>query len=308
MSDKTTKLSTLVNELNTLFRVRELDKDPAMSQFVPMVYKDHPEELRRLYEPEFRRRFNGLMIKGDKEAHTVFTASFPHDEILETFFSKSHTGDLLFLHHPIPLESGDPRGSLGRGFQRNNSDLLEKIKQKKLSIYACHSPLDYNEQISTNRSIAAALRAMINGEFLPFGNGYAGLIATIKPISTGRLIRKLKKIFRIPYVDFAGKSLMSITVVGIVAGGGDEMSYSQMAQEQGAEAYITGEIFSRYDSEWGRENTAKLTDYANNTLISLIGVSHAASEFLVMRTQMSDWFKKHFDLRVVPIAQKKWWY
>ena len=308
MVDRTTMLSDLVNKLNTLFKVKELEKDPAMSQFVPMVYKDYPEELKNLYEPEFLKRFNGLMVKGGEKIHTVFTASFPHDEILDKFFVQSETGDLLFLHHPIPLECGDPKGVLGRGFIRNNPILLQKIKQKKLSIYSCHAPLDYNEYISTNRAIAEALQATIMSEFLPFGNGYAGLIAKIKPSSTRGLISELKKIFSIPYVDFAGKSMKRITMVGIVAGGGDEMSYSQMSLDKGAQAYITGEIFSHYDSDWGRENTSKLKEYAKITDISLIGVSHAASEFLVMRTQIPQWFKEYFELSVIPIAQQKWWY
>ncbi|MCZ2336955.1 MAG: Nif3-like dinuclear metal center hexameric protein, partial [Chitinophagales bacterium] len=133
------------------------------------------------------------------------------------------------------------------------------------------------------------------------------LIATIATISTDSLIIKLKHIFDIPYVDFAGKKVNRITKIGIVAGGGDEIEYSQIAKEKGAQAYITGEIFSRYDSDWGKENTEKIKKYAKTIDISLIGVSHAASEFLVMKTQMPKFFKKNFDLPVIPLAQKKWW-
>lgn len=300
------KSSELADALDTFFKVKELKKDPAMSRFVPMVYKQN-HEWKKIFEPDFLKRFNGLIVRGADKIRTVFTASFPHDGILQEFISQSEKGDFLFLHHPIPLESGDPKGNLGRGFLPINSRLLQKIIKKKLSIYSCHAPLDYNKKISPNRAIAEALQVIIEGEFLPYGNGYAGLIATISPISTMDLITKLKKIFGIPYVDFAGKNLEKITKIGIVAGGGDKIEYSQMARKKGAQAYITGEIFSHYNSNWGKQNTAKLQEYANTVDISMIGVSHAVSEFLVMKTQIPEWFKENFGLPVIPLAQNKWW-
>lgn len=306
MKIKVPTLPQVVDTLNSFFKVKELEKDPAMSRFVPMVYKQN-HEWKKIFEPDFQKRFNGLMMRGADKIQTVFTASFPHDEILQKFISQSEAGDLLFLHHPIPLESGDPKGNLGRGFLPINSVLLQKIIKKKLSIYSCHAPLDYNKKISTNRAIAEALHSTTESEFLPYGNDYAGLITTINPISTIDLITKLKKIFGIPYVDFAGKKLERITKVGIVAGGGDEVEYSQTSRERGAPAYITGEIFSHYDSDWGKQNTAKLQEYAKTVDISMIGVSHAASEFLVMKTQIPEWFKKNFRLSVIPLAQNKWW-
>lgn len=300
-------LSQTVNALDNFFKVKQLDKDPAMSHFIPMVYKqDH--EWKKMFEPDFLKRFNGLMVKGADEIQTVFTASFPHDEILKKFIVQSSEGDLMFLHHSIPLECGDPKGNLGRGFLPINSILLKKIVRKRLSIYSCHAPLDYNKRVSTSRAIAQALQASIESEFLPYGNGHVGLIATISPISTLDLITKLKKIFGIPYVDFAGKNLERITKIGIVAGGGDEVEYSQMIRERGGQAYITGEIFSHYDSDWGKQNTAKLQNYAKTVDISMIGVSHSASEFLVMKTQIPKWFKDNFRLPVIPLYQNKWWY
>lgn len=299
-------LSQVTSALDLLFKIKELEKDPAMSHFVPIVYEQNLD-WKKLFEADFQKRFNGLMIRGTNKIQTVFTASFPHDEILQKFISLSEEGDLLFLHHPIPLESGDPKGKLGRGFLPINSMLLKKLIKKKLSIYSCHAPLDYNEKISTNRAIAEAIKGKIDSEFLPFGNGYAGLIVNVDPISTMDLITNLKKIFGISYVDFAGKKLDKIIKIGIVAGGGDEVEYLQISQEKGAQAYITGEIFSHYDNNWGKQNTAKLQNYAKKIDISMIGVSHAASEFLVMKTQIPEWFKKNFGLPVVPLTQNKWW-
>lgn len=303
---KKVTISSVTDILDSFFKVKKLEKDPAMSRFVPMVYKQS-KLWKKLFEPEFLKRFNGLMIRGANEVTTIFTASFPHDEILQKFISQSQVGDLLFLHHPIPLECGDPRGNLGRGFLPIDSALLRKIIEKKLSIYSCHAPLDYNKKISTNRAIAEALKTKIESEFLPYGNGFAGLVALISPISTDNLMIKLKHIFDIPYVDFAGKKVDRIIKIGIVAGGGDEIEYSQTAKQRGAQAYLTGEIFSRYDSSWGKQNTEKIKKYAKTVDISLIGVSHSASEFLVMKTQLPRFLKENFGLPIIPLAPREWW-
>lgn len=303
---KQIELSKIVKEFDSFFKVKDLKKDPAMSFFMPLVYKGRESDLKHVRK-EFLKQYNGLMIEGNKTVKTIFTASFPHDEILSKFISKSSRGDLLFLHHPIPLESGDPKGKLGRGFLRNNPKLIQKIVNKKLSIYVCHAPLDYHDKISTSRAISEALGGKVKKTFLPYGNGNAGLIVEIEPISTKDLVKKLKKIFKVSYVDFAGSTLDSITKVGIVAGGGDEIEYSQVAKKLDAQAYITGEIFSHYKSEWGKKNTKKIKKYVKTVDIGLIGVSHAASEALIMRTQLSEWIEETLGIPVVFLAQDKWW-
>lgn len=53
-----------------------------------------------------------------------------------------------------------------------------------------------------------------------------------------------------------------------------------------------------------------LTDskaFAATTSMSLIGVSHAASEFLVMKTQMVDWFTQNCDVKAMTIPYSHWW-
>jgi hypothetical protein len=43
-----------------------------------------------------------------------------------------------------------------------------------------------------------------------------------------------------------------------------------------------------------------------NANMLLVGVSHAASEYLVMKTQMKDYFENK-GLPTTPIPQKDWW-
>ncbi len=300
------KLSKIVQTFDSFFEVKKLKTDPSMSVIFTKVYKDD-FLIKKMLQADFIKRFNGLMIKGGVSVSKIFTASFPQDEILEEFITTSSEGDLLLTHHPIPMESGNPRAELGRGFIPLNVNLMNEIVNKKLSIYSCHAPLDYNTKISTSRAIAKALNAKIIDEFLRYGNGNAGLIAEIPPISHMEMISKLKKIFGIPYVDFAGKAVEIINKISIVAGGGDEVEYVRISQKKGVQAYLSGEIFSNHKSDWAKENNQKLKKYYKSINISLFGVSHASSEFLVMKTLMPKFIDKMFGISAEPIPQKEWW-
>src|SRR5215813_13955236 len=106
-------LSSIVSELDAFFAIAESDPDPAFSRFLPSAHEGSPQTWQSWTEPSFARHFNGLMLRGDATVRTVFLAAFPSAVVLEQFLTRSAAGDLLFVHHPIDLESGDPKGAWG---------------------------------------------------------------------------------------------------------------------------------------------------------------------------------------------------
>jgi hypothetical protein len=50
-----------------------------------------------------------------------------------------------------------------------------------------------------------------------------------------------------------------------------------------------------------------MVDYASKTSMSLLGVSHSASEYLVKKTLLKDWFEQNFNIKTVLLPQEKWW-
>lgn len=303
----TEKLSTLFEKLDGFFRVRELDRDPSMSSFVPMVYDSIGVDWKTLFEPDFVQRFNGLMMKGADTVKTVFCSVFPTNEVLERFIDESEVGDMLFLHHPIDIECGDPRGQPGRGFLPIDAELLGRISRKKLSLYSCHAPLDAHRKIGTGVAIIEALDGKIEDNFYPYGNGFAGIIASIRQTTTERLIEALKSIFGVPYVDVAGKVRSDISRVAVVPGAGYRVTYLQECESKGVQAYLTGELFDRIEGDYGRKAFAQVESFARNTSISLIAVSHSASEYLVMKSQMVEWLEDNFSVSAKPLPLSKWW-
>ncbi|MFJ7973621.1 Nif3-like dinuclear metal center hexameric protein [Psychrobacillus sp. NPDC096389] len=301
-------LNEIVNRLDKEFKIKEFGKDSAFSRFIPNVYDPIKFDWKAIFEKEFVELFNGLMLRGASNIEKVFLAVFPTDYVLEKFIEESNEGDLLFMHHPLLMECGDPYGSWGKGFVPINEKYIDQIKQKKLSIYTCHVPMDCHKQLSTNIAIAKELNAkVIDKDPINDQSNDFVLYCNIENSDTQSLITMLKEIFNIPYVDFEGQELQDIQKVAIVAGCGDVVDWMEEAERNGVQAYITGEIHCHIDNEYGKQKFNRIMDYASKTSMSLIGVSHSASEYLVHQTLMKNWFEKNFDIKTFLIPQEKWW-
>ncbi len=81
----------------------------------------------------------------------------------------------------------------------------------------------------------------------------------------------------------------------------------QEAEQAGCDLYLNGEIGHHVQHEYYAARRAEVREFANNTTMALIGVSHAASEFLVMETKMKTWFIENAGIQAVTIPEKHWW-
>jgi len=151
------------------------------------------------------------------------------------------------------------------------------------------------------------LGATIVDHFYDQGYGPYAAICELASRSTDVLIAELKAAIDIPYEEFLGPKHDEISRIAVVAGAGMRVELYEEAASKGAQAYITGEIRNHIDNEIGRSRDAQIMEYAKTTPMSLIGTSHAASEFLVIKTQMKQWFENDMHLDVQLIAEDHWW-
>ncbi|HEX2033091.1 MAG TPA: Nif3-like dinuclear metal center hexameric protein [Chloroflexota bacterium] len=301
------RLEGLVERLDALFDLSRVPADPSMSRAVPRAYESAGVDWQRSFEPAFATRFNGLMLRGAEEVHTVFCTVFPAPEVLEAFLAQAVPGDLLFSHHPIMMESGDPRGRWGRGFLPIDEAHLRAMQSKRLSFYACHAPLDYSRELGTSAALANALGVEDRQPCAPGTYGDCGVVGTIAPISTDGLIAELRRILHLPYVDLEGPRHERLTRIAVVAGAADRVEWMADAAQKGAQAYVGGEIHCHIDNDYGRQRFAEMLRYAATTPMSLIGVSHAASEYLVMPDQMVPWLRAHCRVETRLLPMRHWW-
>jgi putative NIF3 family GTP cyclohydrolase 1 type 2 len=300
-------IDTITNSLDQFFEIHALERDPGFGDCMPRAYELAGRPWEGLFEADFSRRFNGLVFRGRKKVKKVWLAAFPSEEVLAQFFSVAEEGDLLFSHHPIDMRCGDPRGSWASGFVPLAPEVPDEFRRRGLSFYALHAPLDYHPTVNTSASIVAALNARPVGTFAPYGFGYAGIICRIDPCSTEQLIERSTALFGVPYVDFAGPRHEKIETVAVIAGCGDVVELMEYAETMGVQGYLTGEIRCHIDSAYGKMRFAMMDEYIERTGMSLIGVSHAASEHLIMRNEMREWFRTRFSVQTEVLAEQNWW-
>lgn len=300
------KLEAVVNELDTYYNIAPWPPDPAMKDWVPRVCAHAGYDYQKVFEPDFCEKFNGLMLRTGNEVKHVFCSAFATPDVLKAIFD-SHTNDaLLFLHHPVDMEVR------GRGFLPIPAGVIEELQNRRISIYGCHAPLDCHDVIGTNAAIVEALGVTVEKSFLEYGLGMAGRIGTIKPEKTDSLLKKIMEIFDVRRFELGGCLNTEVKRIAIVAGAGDELEHLEDARKGLCDMYLTGEWYPRYtpEDDAEKERVARLKeeiyDYSRNTRMILVGASHAATEFLVMKTQIKGYFE-NMGLATIPVPQEDWW-
>lgn len=300
------ELSKIVRELDSFFSIRDWPPDPAMKDWVPRVCEDAGYDYRNIFEPAFCEKFNGLMLRAGTDVNHVFCSSFATPDVIKTIFDCGTSDALFFLHHPVDMEV------CGRGFLPIPGPVIAELQKRRISIYACHAPLDCSDEIGTNAAIVEALDIIVEKSFLEYGWGYAGRIGSIKPESTSTLLKRIMEIFGVRRLEVGGCLNTEVKRIAIVAGAGDALEHLEDARKSSCDMYLTGEWYPRYTpaDEVGRERVARakkeIHEFSRNTRMTLVGVSHAASEFLVLKTQMKSYFESK-GLPTTPVPQEDWW-
>ncbi|MEO7715128.1 MAG: Nif3-like dinuclear metal center hexameric protein [Capsulimonas sp.] len=303
------KLAHIVGALDDLFKIERVDIDPAFRHFVPMAYDPIDVDWRGYFEPAFCTRFNGLMIRGHEDVGAVFCGVFPSETVIDQFIRQAQPGDLFFSHHALDMKMGDPRGkSQPEPFIMPIPEAqLRAMREIGLSYYSCHIPMDLNWRIGTTAAIVETLGATVIDHFYEGDYGPYGAICELAPRSTDALIAELIAAMDIPYGEFLGPKHNELRRIAVVAGAGTRVDLYKEAEAKGAQAYVTGEIRNHIDNDIGRSRDALIMEYAKTTPMSLIGTSHAASEYLVMKTQMKAWFEDVMHSEVHLLPEDHWW-
>jgi len=280
--------------------------DPAMKHWIPKACARTDYDYREVFEAQFCDKYNGLMLNAGEDVKRVFCSAFATPDVMKSIFDSSTTDALLFLHHPLDMEV------CGAGFLPIPWSVLAELKKRRVSVYSCHAPLDCHDEIGTNTAIVQALGVSVEKSYIEYGIGYAGRIGTIEREETPPLLKKIREIFGVSRLEVGGCLNAEVKRVAIVAGGGDEPQYLKQARDNSCDMYLSGEWYPRYtpEDDEGKERVARMneeiSEFSRNSRMILVGVSHAASEYLVMKTQMKNYFEEK-GLPTTAIRQRNWW-
>ena len=255
--------------MNALNLYNQLEKDFVKPNMKEDWYDADMVEIQEYICDNFKRRSMGLLCDFAQEINRVYTAVFPSDRVLLEILKHNVCDAMLFLHHPMNWDlSKDP----DTAFYVPNPELLKELRERRVSFFNFHYPLDNYSHYSTSKTLAEALGIIVEKPFAEFSGALCGVIGTTDCNNIHDLNEKFSQTVEhetklYPY----GKNIIANNRVAIVAGGGNDVAVVKEAIENDVNVLISGlSLKNKYSSaahELEKEHG-----------INLLGGTHYSSE------------------------------
>ncbi|MFH0805416.1 MAG: Nif3-like dinuclear metal center hexameric protein [Patescibacteria group bacterium] len=228
----------------------------------------------------FKKRSMGLVCDFTTEINKVYTAVFPSKEVMQRILNDGIQDAMLFVHHP---SIWDIRKA-PEIFQQMDRELLEQFKDRRISIYNLHVPLDNYGEYSTGVSLSKALGIKFKKAFAPYFGGLSGVLGETDCTTVQNLKNKFQEIVghEVSLYNY-GDSEIKDGIVAVVAGGGLDEAIEEVSRNK-ANVFITG-ITAKND------HSKKSHDFAKKHRINILGGTHYSTERFAC-ISMIDYFKK----------------
>lgn len=289
---KLLKISTF---LNNAFNVSDYSPDIPFSNLIPQGYGN--TDLIDNFEPNFLNNFNGLMVKNSNNIEKIYTSVFLSKEVIDEIINHGQGNALLIVHHPMEDQTSD------KGFLSLPKNYLQKLKDKKISVYSLHNPLDQDIEMSTSKSIARKLN-LKNEEIFSNGEGILGSLEN--PYYFDEFIELLKNVFGIKKLCFE-KKIDKVYKIAIVAGGGTDIDLIRNISKLSPDTYLTGEYVSRIKNSYAEKERTSFRIMNAKISFNLIACSHYGTEKIVMQNELEK-FLQQLEIKTEFIEQSDPWY
>ena len=232
----------------------------------------------------FRETRMGLVLDNTEEIRKVYTAVFPSSKALDYLLATGEKNVLLFTHHPMnwfPDEGGVP-------FRNIPIEYLKRLKDREISYYAIHVPLDRNGPYGTTASLARVLDIEKEDEFFEYYGVLVGIIGKTEHKSLSDLAKHFEETVghQIKIWEY-GSSEIPDQRVALVAGGGNDPDVAKEIVDAGVKTFITG--VTQKNPGW--EPSLKFHEICEENRINVIGGTHYSTEKFAC-IAVTEFFKK----------------
>lgn len=230
-------------------------------------WAQHMGSVADFLSENFKKRSMGLVCDFSTEINKVYTAVFPSKEVMQRILVDKAQDALLFVHHPLIWDIR----KASEVFQQMDRDLLQQFKDRRISIYNLHVPLDNFGEYSTSVSLANALGIKPEKPFAPYFGALAGVFGKTELVT----IQDLKKAFekavghQVSLYNY-GDDKIKEGIVAVVAGGGLDETIEEIAQNN-VNILITG-ISAK------NNHSKKSHEFAEKHKINILGGTHYSTE------------------------------
>lgn len=295
----------LVQKLDNFFHVLSFDERALWSSVLP------PGDL-AVYHTVAGADFvdgpwNGLMLNHADEVDRVYLIVFPSQPVLDTILAleveRGARGALIFAHHPADFEES------GRGFIKIKEEQIEELRDHRISYYNCHAPLDCHKEISTVIALAKALKLRDLELFSPHHSGMEGVHGRVQDTIFSVFAEHLAEVTDLPYIRYNQIRFNGQPVehVAVIPGGADHPRHLEMVRDLGCDTFVTGSWWPIGSYEYAARQREVMRELVPQMPMNLLGTSHYASEMVVLRDQMSGWFR-NAGIEARFIRQPNPWY
>lgn len=224
-------------------------------------------ELEEYLTINFKERSMGLVCDFTNEIKKVYSAVFPTEEVMQSILDEGITDALLFLHHPSIWDIRRPEP-----FYQMNKALLEKFKEKRISIYNLHVPLDNFSEYSTSKTLADALNIEIEEPFAQYCGGLCGIIGITKCKNIEELHNNFSKVLgHNTSLYIYGDNNIKDGRIAIVAGGGNNKDTVSEMIENNVSVLISGITVNN-------ERYSEVHELEQKNRINILGGTHYSTE------------------------------
>jgi len=244
------------------------------------VWSQYMDSISDFLCSNFKKRSMGLVCDFTREIKTVYTAVFPSREVMHRIIDEGTQDAMLFVHHP---SIWDIRKA-PEVFYQMDRDLLTWFKDRRISIFNLHVPLDNFGKYSTSTTLAEALSIKPEKPFASYFGALAGVFGKTRAAT----VQELKQLFqeavghKVSLYNY-GEDVVREGTVAVVAGGGLTETIEEIAQNN-VNLLITGITVKNEHSKGAHE-------FAERAGINILGGTHYSTEKFACQA-MAEYFRE----------------
>lgn len=229
----------------------------------------------------FKKRSMGLVCDFTTEINKVYTAVFPSKEVMQKILNDETQAAMLFVHHPSIWDIRKAPAV----FQQMDRVLLEKFKDRRISIYNLHVPLDNFGKYSTSLTLAKVLGIKPEKSFAPYFGSMCGVFGKAKVSTVQDLRKKFQKAVghQVGLYKYGDNEIKDQNVA-VIAGGGNDVNMLGEVVKAGINTFVTGITLKNEHSQGAH-------DFAAKHRINVLGGTHYSTERFAC-ISMIDYFQK----------------
>lgn len=254
---------------------KKLEKD-FITRKMHDEWAEHMSSVREFLSRNFIKRSMGLVCDFADDVEKVYTAVFPSERVMKYVLKSKNA--MLFVHHP---SIWDIRKT--NVFQQMEKVLLKQFRERKISIYNLHVPLDNYGEYSTGFTLAKAVGITPKKAFAPYRGGLCGAAGKAE----AKTLEELKKDFeravghKVKVYNYGDNEIRKS---GAVGGGGCSVDILEECVKLGIDTLVTGVTAKN-------SHSMKAHEFAEKNRINILGGTHYSTEKFAC-IELTKYFRK----------------